>query len=68
MDETDDEDTMNKTEIINAVEYMTKQTRRALVFNPVLAQEYYEKVQHLTSTYHMVKNFERQLLFDLEVD
>ena len=78
MEETDDNDkdndesldtmTMNTTEIINAVERMTKLTRQTLVFNQALAEKYYEKVEHLTSTYHMVKNFERQLLVDLEVD
>jgi hypothetical protein len=70
MDNKDNDDTMtmNTTEIINAVERMTKLTRQALVFNQALAEKYYEKVQHLTSTYHMVKNFERQLLVDLDVD
>jgi hypothetical protein len=74
MDDEDDNDnnndtmTMNTTEIINAVDRMTKLTRQALVFNQALAEKYNEKLQHLTSTYHMVKNFERQLLFDLEVD
>jgi len=65
-----DEDTMtiNTTEIINAVDRMTKLTRQALVFNQALAEQYNEKLQHLTSTYHMVKNFERQMLFDLDVD
>ena len=74
MDEEDDnntsldEMTINTTEIINAVDRMTKLTRQALVFNQALAEQYNEKLQHLTSTYHMVKNFERQMLFDLDVD
>jgi len=67
-DDDDDDTTMNTSDLIKALERMTQQTRRALVFNPVLAQEYYEKVQHLNSTVYMVKNFERQLLFDLDVD
>lgn len=69
MDEEDDKDNdMNTSDLIKALDRMTLQTRRALVFNPALAQQYYEKVQHLNSTVYMVKNFERQLLIDLDVD
>ena len=69
MDEEDDKDNdMNTSDLIKALDRMTQQTRRALMFNPALAQQYYEKVQHLNSTVYMVKNFERQLLIDLEVD
>lgn len=65
----DDKDNdMNTSDLIKALDRMTLQTRRALVFNPALAQQYYEKVQHLNSTVYMVKNFERQLLIDLDVD
>jgi len=68
-DEKDDKDNdMNTSDLIKALDRMTLQTRRALMFNPALAQQYYEKVQHLNSTVYMVKNFERQLLFDLDVD
>ena len=63
-----DEDDMNTSDLIKALDRKTLQTRRALVFNPALAQQYYEKVQHLNSTVYMVKNFERQLLIDLDVD
>ena len=63
-----DNEDMNKSDLIKSLERMTQRTRQALVFNPVLAQEYYEKVQHLNSTVYMVTNFERQLLIDLDVD
>jgi hypothetical protein len=72
MDETDEEDnddtTMNKIELTKSLNSMSQQTRRALMYDPKLAQVYYEKVQHLTSTLYMVTNFERQLLVDLDVD
>jgi len=69
MDDEDDKDNdMNTSDLIKALDRMTLQTRRALMFNPALAQQYYEKVQHLNSTVYMVKNFERQLLIDLDVD
>lgn len=64
----DNNEDMNTSDLIKALDRMTLQTRRALVFNPALAQQYYEKVQHLNSTVYMVKNFERQLLIDLDVD
>jgi hypothetical protein len=59
---------MDKIELVKSLERMSQQTRRALMYDPKLAQTYYEKVQHLTSTVHMVTNFERQLLVDLDVD
>ena len=72
MDETDEEDnedtTMNKTELIKSLERMTLLTRQSIACNPKVAQEYYEKVQHLSSTVRLVTNFERQLLVDLDVD
>jgi hypothetical protein len=71
MDETDEEDNdtaMNKTELIKLLARMTLLTRQSLICNPKLAQEYYEKVQHLSSAMRLVTNFERQLLVDLDVD
>jgi len=67
-DESLDNDDMDKIELVKSLNYMSQQTRRALMYDPKLAQTYYEKVQHLTSTVHMVTNFERQLLVDLDVD
>jgi hypothetical protein len=67
-EEMDDNDDMDKIELVKSLERMSQQTRRALMYDPKLAQMYYEKVQHLTSTVHMVTNFERQLLVDLDVD
>jgi hypothetical protein len=66
--EEEDNDDMDKNELVKSLNYMSQQTRRALMYDPKLAQTYYEKVQHLTSTVHMVTNFERQLLVDLDVD
>jgi hypothetical protein len=72
MDNEDTEDNntldMDKNELVKSLNYMSQQTRRALMYDPKLAQTYYEKVQHLTSTVHMVTNFERQLLVELDVD
>jgi len=59
---------MNKTELIESLARMTQRTKQALMHNPLLAQQYYEKVQHLNSVVRIVTNFERQLLFDLDVD
>jgi hypothetical protein len=68
-DESLDEDTMmNKNDLINAMGRMIQRTRQELVHDPVVAQEYYEKVQHLSSIMRTVTNFERQLLIDLDVD
>lgn len=67
-EDTEDNDDMDKNELVKSLERMSQQTRHALMYDPKLAQTYYEKVQHLTSTVHMVTNFERQLLVDLDVD
>jgi len=59
---------MNKKDLMNAMACMIKRTRQELVHDPVVAKEYYEKVQQLSSILHSVTNFERQLLIDLDVD
>jgi hypothetical protein len=67
--EEDNEDiVMNKLQLLKLLNRMTILTRQALACNPKLAQEYYEKVQHLSSAMRLVTNFERQLLVDLDVD
>jgi hypothetical protein len=64
----DEDMSFDKNELVKSLNRMSQQTRRALMYDPKLAQVYYEKVQHLTSTVYMVTNFERQLLVDLDVD
>ena len=59
---------MIKSELRKLLERMTILTRHAITRNPILAREYYEKVQHLSSAMRLVTNFERQLLVDLDVD
>jgi hypothetical protein len=66
--EEDNDTTMNKSELLKLLARMTLLTRQTLVCNPKVAQEYYEKVQHLSSTVRLVTDFERQLLVDLDVD
>ena len=59
---------MKKSDLINALCRMTQLTMQSRLHDPNVAQEYYEKVQHLASIMHSVKKFERQLLNDLDVD
>ena len=66
-DESLDKD-MNKEELNALLVREVRLTQQAREHNPNLAQEYYEKVQHLVSIMHNVKKFERQLLIDLDVD
>jgi len=68
-DESLEEDTtMKKSDLIDALCRMTQLTIQTRLHDPNVAQEYYEKVQHLASIMHSVKKFERQLLIDLDVD
>jgi hypothetical protein len=59
---------MKKSDLINALCRMNQLTVQSRLNDPNVAQEYYEKVQHLASIMHSVKKFERQLLNDLDVD
>ena len=54
--------------LLNAVEHNCKLAQRALMFNPRIAQEYFEKVQHLHGILNMVMDFETQLISELDVD
>jgi len=64
----EEDTTMKKSDLINALCRMTQLTIQTRLHDPNVAQEYYEKVQHLASIMHSVKKFERQLLIDLDVD
>jgi hypothetical protein len=64
----DNDTSLSKSDLFKLLTRTTLLTRQALVCKPKVAQEYYEKVQHLISVTRLVKNFERQLLFDLDVD
>ena len=59
---------MNKQELMDAAARMIKLTRQELVHDPKVAKEYYEKVEHLMCTVRLLRNFEEQILIDLEVD
>jgi hypothetical protein len=59
---------MNKIELVKAAERNCQLARQALMFNPMVAQEYYEKVQHLQGILNMVMDFESHILNTLDVD
>lgn len=61
-------DTMKKSELLRSIERMSLLTKQALGSDTKLAQEYYEKVQHLHCILRMVTNFEHKIKIDLDVD
>lgn len=67
-EDTEEDKQMNKSELLKLLARMTQLTRQSLACNPKVAQEYYEKVQHLHSAVRLVTDFERQILVDLDVD
>ena len=61
-------DTMKKTHIMRAFNYMVLMTKQNMGVDQELAQEYYEKVQALHCILRMIDLYERQIILDLDVD
>ena len=64
----DEEDTMKKSHIMRAFNYMVLMTKQNMGVDRNLAQEYYEKVQALHCILRMIDLYERQIILDLDVD
>jgi hypothetical protein len=60
--------TMKKSDLVRSIERMSLLTKQALASDLKLAQEYYEKTQHLHCILRMVSNFEHKIKIDLDVD
>ena len=67
-DDEDNDTSMKKSELLRSIERMSLLTKQALGSDTKLAQEYYEKVQHLHCILRMVTNFEHMIKIDLDVD
>ena len=61
-------DTMKKSHIMRAFNYMVLMTKQNMGVDRNLAQEYYEKVQALHCILRMIDLYERQIILDLDVD
>ena len=61
-------DTMKKSHIMRAFNYMVLMTKQNMGVDQELAKEYYEKVQALHCILRMIDLYERQIILDLDVD
>jgi hypothetical protein len=64
----DNDDTMKKSHIMRAFNYMVLMTKQNMGVEQELAKEYYEKVQALHCILRMIDLYERQIILDLDVD